>query len=301
MRRLPPLAQLRAFEAVARNLSFKKAAAELAVTPTAISHQIQLLENFCGQSLFRRRPRPVTLSKAGERLYPVLREGLDAFEAAIAGVTSEDREQSLVVTTTNAFASRWIVPRLPRWRSSYPGIALEVVGTDRVLDLAAGEADVAIRYMYQAPAELGAVELFRDKFFPVCSPRLLPDGQPITRLEELHGYTLIHCYWSPSDPHAPTWSRWLDKASTVASPLPKLSEMDQLSFQEELHAIDAAVAGQGIIIVSDVLIARALEEGTLAKAVDIALPGYGFYLVHEADHPRQPIIELFSSWALAVR
>ncbi len=243
----------------------------------------------------------MTLTKAGERLYPVLREGLDAFEAAIVEVVSEDREQTLVVTTTNAFASRWIVPRLPSWRKTYPGIALEVVGTDRVLDLAAGEADVAIRYMYEAPAELGAVELFRDKFFPVCSPRLLPKGQPITRLEELRGHTLIHGYWSPSDPHAPTWTRWWDKASTVAPPLPKLSAMDHLNFHEELHVIDAAVAKQGIIIVSDVLVARELEEGTLTKAVDIPLPGYGFYLVHEADHPRKQIIEAFSAWSLAVR
>lgn len=301
MRRLPPLAQLRAFEAVARHLSFKVASVELAVTPTALSHQIRMLEDFCGQSLFIRRPRPVRLTEAGIRLFPVLRQGLDAFEAAIVSASTKEKEQALVVTTTNAFASRWLIPHLPSWRKRYPGIALEVIGTDAVLDLGAGEADVAIRYMYQAPTEHVGVDLFRDEFVPVCSPSLLPNGEPIVSLQDLRGFTLIHCYWSPTDPHAPTWERWLAKALSIAPPVPKLSEMDQLSFREELHGIDAAVAEQGIIIVSNLLVARELEEGSLVKAVDITLPGYGFYLVHEANHPRLPLVELFSSWALSVR
>ena len=95
MRRLPPLAQLRAFEAVARHLSFKEASVELAVTPTALSHQIRMLENFCGQSLFIRRPRPVRLTEAGIRLFPVLRQGLDAFEAAIVSASTEEKEQAV--------------------------------------------------------------------------------------------------------------------------------------------------------------------------------------------------------------
>jgi LysR family transcriptional regulator, glycine cleavage system transcriptional activator len=300
-RRLPPLTELRAFEAVARHSSFKKAAAELAVTPTAISHQIQLLETFCGQSLLRRRPRPVTLTPAGARLYPVLRQGLDAFASAVAELLEADAEQTLTVTTTNAFASRWLVPRLPSWRRRYPGIHLEVIGTDAVMDLADGEADLAIRYMYEAPRDLAATELLRDEFFPVCSPTLLSDGAPIERLAELTKHTLIHCYWSPADPHAPTWSRWLEAAASISPPAPKLSELQQLTFREELHAIDAALAEQGILIVSDLLVARELEEGRLVKAVNISLPGYGFYLVHQTEHPREQLIELFMAWALSMR
>ena len=115
MKKLPPLIELRAFEAAARHLSFKAAAAELAVTPTAISHQIRLLERYCGRALFRRRPRPLALTEAGARLFPVIRDGLEAFAVAISAVKHGDGHEPLRVTTTNAFASRWLVPRLARW------------------------------------------------------------------------------------------------------------------------------------------------------------------------------------------
>src|SRR6266567_8171368 len=146
MRKLPPLGSLRAFEAAARRMSFMEAAAELGVTPTAISHQIRLLEDICGQPLFRRRPRPLALTRAGERLFPVLRNGFDAFAAAIASASAKRGPRLLRVTSPNAFASRWLVPRLPKWREIHPKVPLETIGTDAVLDLRAGNADVAIRY-----------------------------------------------------------------------------------------------------------------------------------------------------------
>src|SRR5215207_9468154 len=146
MNRLPPLIELRAFEAAARHVSFKKAAAELGVSPTAISHQIRLLERYCGRALFRRRPRPLSLTDAGAILLPVIQDGLHAFSAAIATIRGEEYKQPLRVTTTNAFASRWLVPRLPTWRKAQPNIPLEVIGSDSVLDLNTGDADVAIRY-----------------------------------------------------------------------------------------------------------------------------------------------------------
>src|ERR1041385_2464949 len=111
MSRLPPLIELRAFEAAARHLSFKAAAAELGVTPTAISHQVRLLERYCGRALFRRRPRPMTLTEAGARLFPGVRDGLQAFATAITTVTRDREPQPLRITTTNAFASRWLGAR----------------------------------------------------------------------------------------------------------------------------------------------------------------------------------------------
>src|SRR5436190_12766552 len=132
MHKLPPLVELRAFDAAARHLSFKKAAAELGVTPTAISHQIRLLERYCGRALFRRRPRPLSLTEAGDRLFPVIRDGLGAFATAIAAVRRDGDKQVLRITTTNAFASRWLVPRLPRWRKTHHQAPLEVIGTDGV-------------------------------------------------------------------------------------------------------------------------------------------------------------------------
>ena len=301
MRNLPPLAELRAFEAAARHLSFKAAASELAVTPTAISHQIRLLEQFCGLSLFRRRPRPLTLTEAGARLYPVVRDGLDAFAAAVSAIQEGSEQHPLTVTTTNAFASRWLVPRLPLWRTAHPNVPLEVIGTDTVLDLRSGECDLAIRCIETPPPDFVAHQLVRGNYVPVCSPELLPDGRPIESLEDLRRHTLIHWYWPPSDMHPPTWRWWLELARSVNAAVPEMEEFDQLTFREELHAIDAVIGGQGIAILSDTLLAHELETGALVKAVDLTAPATGYYLVYLSDHPRKVMIEDFSSWACSMR
>jgi LysR family glycine cleavage system transcriptional activator len=298
MNRLPPLIELRAFDAAARHLSFKKAAAELGVTPTAISHQIRQLERYCGRALFRRRPRPLTLTEAGARLFPIIRDGLETFVTAFAAVKRDGDAQPLRVTTTNAFASRWLVPRLPRWRKVRPNAPLEVIGTDGVLDLHAGDADVAIRYARTLPTDGIAKEFLRDSFWPVCSPELVGSG--LKRAADLRRHVLVHCYWSPSDLEAPTWQRWLAAAKSKWRDVPEFKEMDHLSFREELHAIEAVIAGQGIGIFSDVLVARELVAGTLIRPFDLSLPGYRFSVVRTTDHPREKTIQAFATWLQSV-
>ena len=297
MRPLPPLAQLRAFEAAARHLSFKDAADELAVMPTAISHQIKLLESYCGRPLFRRRPRPLALTEAGARLLPVIRAGFDSFADALSAIRESPLERSLRVSTTNAFASRWLVPRLPSWRAVHPGISLEIIGTDRVLNLQDGECDIAIRWTSNPPTGLAARELSKSKFLVVCNPSSLPEGKPLRGYHELRFHTVIHWYWSPQAVHPPTWRWWLDGLRAEDPTVPFLEELDQLTFREELHAIDAVIAGQGIAICDDRLVAEELRSGKLVKALDGELPGAGYYLLYRADHPSKAIIEEFCSWA----
>ncbi len=301
MRKLPPLAQLRAFEAAARQLSFKKAAAELAVTPTAISHQIRLLEQYCGQSLFRRRPRPVVLTKVGARLYPVIRNGLDTFANAVSAVREESERTPLKVTTTNAFASRWLLPRLTLWQQAHPGIALEVIGSDYVVDLRAGEADLAVRYARTAPSDLVAYELFRDRYIPVCKPALLSRHKSIRRAADLARFVLIDNAWSSSFANVPTWGRLLEKAQETDPEVPAIADVKIFGFSEETHAIEAAIAGQGIAICSDVLVAHEIESGTLVKVLDLSLRGAGFFLAHLPNHPRQPMIDAFWHWMRSMR
>lgn len=301
MQRLPPLIELRAFEATARHMSFKKAAAELGVTPTAISHQIRLLERFCGQSLFRRHPRPLALTHAGARLFPVVKDGLDSFASCITALREQPEEHPLKVTATNAFACRWLVPRLPEWRMVCPRIAIEVIGTDSVLNLHEGEADVAIRYAHTKPSGGVVQELFRDRFFAICSPALLSAGAEIKKPVDLLQYPLIHSSWSPGNAEAPTWRQWFQVACSEDPDLLGIGEIGDLNFTEELHAIEAVISGQGIAILSDVLVERELATGVLVKALDIALGGLGFYLVHLLNHPHQPIIDAFSSWIHSAR
>lgn len=296
MHDLPPLIELRAFEAVARHLSFGRAASELGVTPTAISHQIRMLERFCGVTLFRRRPRPVALTEAGAQLYPVIRNGLTDFAAAIAAVRKTATVGPLIVTTTTAFASRWLLPRLPDWYRLHPRTPLEVIGTDTVLDLRGGEAHVAVRYAHTVPETLSARKLMGDRFWPMCAPRLLPRGQRLLRPSELRGQTLIHCFWSATDETAPTWQRWLSAARNDGLEAPDIAEMTHLTFREESHAIEAAIAGQGFALCSDLLTERDLACGALIKALDVSLPGYNFYVTYVPGTARQRSINAFTAW-----
>ncbi len=297
MKSLPPLVELRAFDAAARHMSFKKAALELGVTPTAVSHQIKLLERYCGHALFRRRPRPLTLTDAGARMFPAIRSGLETFEGAIVAVRRLSEELPLRVTTTNAFASRWLVPRLPAWRKLRASVPLEVIGTDSVLDLDAGDGDVAIRYATSRTGDPAGVAevLLTDTFWPVYNPKLLaPAG--LKRPADLAKYLLIHAYWAPGDRDPPTWRRWLNAARHKWSDVPDYKDMQHLSFREELHAIEAVIGGQGIGLFSDVLVAKELAAGTLVKAFDLSLPGYRFYVVRRRDHPREKQIRAFVTW-----
>jgi LysR family transcriptional regulator, glycine cleavage system transcriptional activator len=300
MRKLPPLRALHAFEAAARHLSFAAAAQELAVTPTAISHQIRQLEEACGAKLFQRRPRPLLLTSNGARLYPALRDGFDALAAAVALLAEEEVQAPLRVTSPSAFASKWLIPQLPKWREENPTVPLEIIGTDAVLDLRAGAADVAIRYSRRPPLDVVAHAVFRDVYVPVCSPRLLERHGPIERAADLLRLPLIHYDWINRDPDAPTWARWVEVARSIDPDFSARERASDLSFREELHAIDAVVGGQGVAICSDVVLSNELRSGLLVKAHPLSLPGYGFYLVSMARSPRTPVIEAFSRWLRAI-
>lgn len=297
MRRLPPLTELRAFEAAARHLSFRKAAAELFVTPTAISHQIKLLERHCGQDLFRRRPRPLKLTAGGEMLFPVIREGFSAFATVLEKVRASAAGGRLRITATNAFAARWLVPRLPEWRAAHPRLKLDILGTDVVLDLAAGEADIAIRYARKPPVGGRCLELLRDTFRVVASPKLVGASGKSLNPAELANFPLIEIEWPSGDRDAPTWQRWQAKARRRFKRVPDLARLPHLAFREELHAIEAAISGQGVAICSDALVAKELASGALVEVSKLTIPGYGFYLVNLPSHPKLSAIEAFSEWA----
>jgi LysR family glycine cleavage system transcriptional activator len=295
MRSLPPLTALRAFEAAARKLSFKDAADELGLTPTAISHQIRLLEQYCGSALFRRRPRPLALTAQGAQLYPAIRDGFDRFAEGLAAART--REQSrLKVTATNAFAARRLVPCLPSWLATHPTIGLDIVGTDAVLDLDADDADVAIRYARIPPTGYVATELARDTYYVVGSPKLVgAQGEPMSP-RELATFPLIDSQWPADAPHPPMWREWVAVARAAGLEVPDLAALVTLRFQEDLHGIEATIAGQGIAICSDILTEAALADGSLVRVSPISLLGYGFYSIHRPTHPKSAMIRVFDRW-----
>jgi LysR family transcriptional regulator, glycine cleavage system transcriptional activator len=299
MPKLPPLAELRAFEAAGRCLSFRRAAAELGVTPTAVSHQIKLLEAYCGQALFRRQPRPVALTAAGEQLFPVVRDAFESFTAAIEGVRVDGAAGRLRLTTTNAFAARWLVPRLPQWREVHPRLKLEIISSDDVLSLRNNEADISIRYVRNTPTDGISVELTRDRFHVVAAPRLVGKSRKRLTPVELARFPLIEAGWRSNDAEAPTWQQWEAAARKLHQHVPDLAGLVSLKFREEIHAIEAAVSGQGIAICSDVLIAPELASGALVKLTNVTMSGCGFYIVHRSSHSKLASIKAFVAWAIA--
>lgn len=289
MRRLPPLATLRAFEAAARLLSFKRAAAELGVTPTAISHQVRQLEAAIGAKLFERRTRQVLLTAEGQVLLPPLREGFDAFARVLEGLSRRQRRRTVTLSATPAFAAKWLVPRIAGFRQAHPDIDLTLLASLEVVDLESGAADLALRYGDGPYPGLDAQPLATDRFAPVANPRLR-----IRRPGDLRSATLLHSDWHRRDPRNPTWANWL-KLARVDGVDPKAG----IRFSDETHAIQAAVAGTGVALHSLLLVAEELRAGTLVVPFGPEIAGFTLHLVRGRDRPVTGAMQVVEAWLKA--
>lgn len=293
-RRLPPLGALRAFEAAARHGSFKLAAAELAVTPTAISHQIRGLEEHIGLSLFERRVRKVMLTEAGLQLYPVLREGFDAFEAAVARLTRVRSRTQITITATSAFTAKWLVPRVSGFRELHPDIDLHLLASDDAIDLDAAGADLAIRYGRGPYPGLFAEAMFADRFAPVVNPLLRKVAFDDITGDGPEAVPLIHFRWRRKHPLNPTWETWFDHAG-----LPYPSRPGQIRFSDEGHAIQATVAGQGVALLSLALVEAELAAGQLVQPFGPVLGGHIYHLVTSEAGLSKPSVQATTEWLRA--
>ncbi len=289
MRRLPPLAGLRAFEAAARLLSFKRAAEELHVTPTAISHQVRQLEQAIGARLFERRTRQVFLTPEGQVLLPVLRDGFDAFARTLEGLTRTQRRSTVTLSATPAFTAKWLVPRIAAFRKARPDIDLTLLATLEVVDVKTGVADLALRYGRGPYPDLIAERLTIDRFAPVASPRLR-----LKKATDLRSATLLHSDWRRSDPRNPTWRHWL----TIAG-IEGVDARAGVRFSDETHAIQAAVAGTGVALHSLLLVAEELATGTLVVPFGPEIEGFALHLVHGKDRPVTEPIAAVKDWLRA--
>ncbi|MEI7036345.1 transcriptional regulator GcvA [Fulvimonas yonginensis] len=289
MRKLPPLASLRAFEAAARHSSFKRAAEELAVTPTAVSHQIRQLEERLGVRLFERHARQVVATDAAMELYPVLRDGFDAFARAVEALSDRRARRSLTLSATSAFAARWLVPRISSFRRAHPGLDLRLHASDEPVRLEGRDIDAAIRYGRGPYPGLVALPLAADRFAPVCSPTLR-----LRRRADLGRWPLLHFEWRHRRADNPTWRRWLEQAG-VRDVRPDSGVV----FTDESHAIQAALAGQGVALLSLLLVAPDLRSGALVQPFGPELEGYRYHLVHAPDSPRRAELAALGAWLQA--
>ena len=288
-RRLPPLGALRAFEAAARLASFKRAADELAVTPTAISHQIRLLEEQLGVRLFERRTRQVALTADAARLYPVLREGFDAFAAAVAAIAARRARRAITLSATVSFTAKWLVPRVAAFRAAYPDFDLRLHASDDPVDLQAGVADAAIRYGHGPYPGLVCLPLIDDVFAPVCSPRL-----DVRAPVHMRAQPRLRVEWRQPPPPPPSWRGGGERAGLHGV------EVDAgLRYTDDSHAIQAAIAGQGVALLSLALVADDLASGLLVQPFGPALEGYRHNLVYPDGGPPGAEVAALRDWLLA--
>lgn len=288
-RKLPPLAALRAFEVAARHLSFRKAAEELAVTPTAISHQIRLLEETLGLALFQRHTRRVSLTASGNTLFPALRDGFDAFAEAIAGLYQQSERRAVTLTATTLFTARRLIPRIGAFRERFPEFELRLHAAETVVDLHGGVADAAVRYGREPFPGLISHHLCDELFGIVCSPRMA-----LTVPEDLKGVTLLHAEWYKQSDRTPNWRRWKQEARADWLDIERGPH-----FTDESHAIQAAIAGQGAVIASLVLLRDELASGVLTQPFGPLMAGDGYYFIATPDNMACADVLALKEWLTA--
>lgn len=292
MRKLPPLNSIRAFEAAARHLSFTAAANELCVTVTAVSHQIRNLEDQIGRKLFDRTPREVRLTPIGARLFPALREGFDRFGDAFEEVGSHAASTSLTVTTTRAFAERWLMPRLSRFSSLCPQISVNVEGSEEIVDLRDTGTDIAIRYGRTTDVSLVTIPLLQDRYFAVTSASNCRSAN--RQIDQFRDRSLLSYRWHMNTDEIPNWPRWLREAGY------KTPEDFRISwFNDESLAMHAMERGMGPLLCSDVLVADGIRDGDLQAIKGPAIDGFGFKLAHVPAHHRKRSLSQFIDWIRA--
>lgn len=284
--RLPPLSSLRAFEAAARKASFKAAAEELLVTPTAISHQIRQLEAHLGLRVLNRSPRAVTLTAPGKVLYDATAAGFGEIETAVARLRAETGPTTVTLSSTTAFLSHWLVPRMEALRQAVPTVDLRLHASSTAEDLRAGGIDAAIRYGSGPFPGAVSVVLCADVLIPVCSP-----GLAMTSLDDLRRTTLIHIDGRSRPTPEPDWSRWCAQAGVTG-----VDVHAGPRFPDSMLAVQAAVAGQGVVIVSRVLVADALAAGLLKAPFPQALAGDAYHFACAAELEQRDDIAALRTW-----
>lgn len=289
-RALPPLSALRAFEAAARHRSAKRAADELSVTATAISHQLRTLEDWLGVALFVRKPRQLELTGPGRELLGDLGNAFDTMAGAVARVRAAPLRQSLTLSTTPAVASRWLLPHVGRLREQQPHLDLHFHVTHEPVALDGHSADIAIRYGSGRWPGLATHKLFDNVFVPACSPAL-----KLKRAEDLPRHTLLH-FEACNARSAPLgWPGW-QKIAKVRGLDPRSGP----NFSDETHTISAAVAGQGIALMSHALIRDELRQGTLVSPFGPVLPAEPFHLVYPEARRAEPAVVAVREWVLGL-
>jgi LysR family glycine cleavage system transcriptional activator len=308
---------LRAFDAVARHLNFRAAAEELSLQQSAVSRQIQALEDEVGTALFLRHTRAVELTSAGSQLLRAAGMALERIDAAVRQIRQNAGRKSVAITTWASFASMWLIPRLEAFQRDHPDIDIRIDASDVAVDLSTADVDLALRYAVPQAMPAGAVRLFGEQLTPVASPWLLKEHR-IKRLEDLTQVTLIEAGDAHRTRHLEwlTWQRWLDTFANTTAPAPsarsqaagapratkaKFTPQRWLYFNYAHQIVQAALTGQGVALARLPLVAESLASGDLVEPLpqmrmDSPLV---YWLVVAPRSVQRPEVKAFCDWLLA--
>lgn len=270
-RRLPSMTSLVVLEAVARRLSFTKAAAELGVTQAAVSRQIQGLEQELGFALFRRLHRRIELTERGRVLAGVLSQSFSLIDQTIANVRTQSEEDELAIGATVGFTQLWLLPRISEFRRLHPGTKIRLITQDALIDLERDMVDVAIRYGDGAWPDGRAILLCEDDLFPVCSPDYAAGCRLPETVRDLLDHPLLD--YEASNPGWIGWKEWLAAFAAGRPARPML----RLSYYSDV--IHAALAGHGIALGWNCLVEDLLQQGRLRRVTNVHLHTRGAYFV----------------------
>lgn len=291
-RRLPPLNALRAFEAAARHLSFTRAAEELFVTQAAVSHQIKALEEMLGVRLFRRYNRRLELTQAGRGYLPPLSDAFDMMAVATSRLRPAGESGQLKVSTLQSFATKWLIPRLTRFRETHPDIDPMISTSQRLVDIESEDFDLAIRDGQGVYPRLHVVPLMNDRAFPVCSPRLLEGPHALREPADLGRHVLLHDLLVSREEEGPNWRNWLKHAQVADVDAGKGP-----AYNDTAMALQAAMAGQGVALARQSLVVDDLAAGLLICPFGPEIPTRNsWYFVCAPSSIEQPKVRAFLQW-----
>jgi len=281
---------LRTFEAAARHLSFTQAAAELALTQSAVSRQVQQLELSLGASLFERRHRALVLTEAGRIMRRAVEDSLERLRDAAARVRSTSAREQVTLTCTPGFASFWLIPRLARFTATHPDVDVRISATLDLVDLERGDVDLAVRFV--PSAEGRGPLLFEEEVQPMCAPALLRDAaRPLKTPADLERHTLLTVEMRDA-PLTADWEPWLGLMG-----LASVHMAHTLRFTQYGEAVGAAVAGHGVVIGRLPLLADLVRQKKLVapfRSPAASRRGYFVTLAPQAAH--NPSARAFADW-----
>ena len=298
-KQLPSLNSLRAFEVVSRHLNYHSAALELNVTPAAVKQLVSKLEHTIGSVLLQRSGQGLALTPRGKQSCSDLTTAMEYLHSSVTTMRKQDQYRQLVVTVETSFASAWLVPKLVQFQLKFPEINVLIDSNQQIVDIHNAKVDIAIRYGVKSDREVFVHRLFDDQIFPACSPSLAKGPPRITRLADLNKIPLIHwdlnqLDWAHEARKWFQWKNWLSHAGVT-----NVSAGGGLYFSDYGLAVQAAIAGQGMILASWPILKEPIDSNLLYCPFDERVftdIGYDLVTTHRAFD--KPEVKAFIDWII---